>query len=115
MKNLELNTSRDISEIEKDFADADFFSGLMSGLDEALAHSRGSRSSFERKRMLPAVDVSAVRSSLGMTQKSFASVLGVSCRTVEAWESGKSTPTPTAKKLIHLIEQDHTLVQKLSI
>ena len=34
-------------------------------------------------------------------------------RTVEAWESGKSTPTPTAKKLMHLIDQDHSLVQKL--
>ena len=48
-----------------------------------------------------------------MTQKSFAAVLGVSCRTVEAWESGKSNPTPTAKKLMFLIQEDHTLIQKL--
>lgn len=48
-----------------------------------------------------------------MTQRAFAEVLGVSCRTVEAWESGKSTPTPTARKLIYLIQQDNSLVQKL--
>ena len=40
-------------------------------------------------------------------------VLGVSPRTVEAWESGKSTPSPTAKKLMYLISLDHSLVQKL--
>ena len=33
--------------------------------------------------------------------------------TVEAWESGKSTPTPTAKKLMYLIQEDHSLIQKL--
>ena len=55
-----------------------------------------------------------VRTSLSMTQKSFANILGVSCRTVEAWECGKSTPTPTAKKLIYLIQQDHSLVDKLN-
>ena len=48
-----------------------------------------------------------------MTQKAFASVLGVSPRTVEAWEAGRTEPTPTAKKLIYLIEQDNSLVQKL--
>ncbi len=34
------------------------------------------------------------RSALNMTQKAFADVLGVSRPTVEAWESGKSTPRP---------------------
>ncbi len=48
-----------------------------------------------------------------MTQKMFASVLGVSCRTVEAWECGKSNPTPTAKKLIYLISENHSLTEKL--
>lgn len=55
------------------------------------------------------------RKSLSMTQESsFANILGVSCRTVEAWECGKSTPTPTAKKLIYLIQQDHSLIDKLN-
>ena len=115
MSELRFQSSRSMEEIEDAFQDVDLFSGLVEGLEEALAHSRGNAAAdtLERKRSLPVVDVAAIRSSLSMTQKTFAAVLGVSRRTVEAWESGKSTPTPTAKKLMHLIDQDHSLVQKL--
>lgn len=115
MEELRLESSLSMEEIEQNFKNADFFSGIMEGLNEALAHTKGKASAetLERKRSLPDVNVAEVRTSLRMTQKAFAGVLGVSCRTVEAWESGKNTPTPTARKLIHLIEEDHTLIQKL--
>ena len=104
-----------MEEIEKNFDDIDFFSGLMEGLEEALAYSKGKASAetYARKRSLPVVNVLAIRESLRMTQKAFAAVLGVSCRTVEAWESGKTNPTPTAKKLMYLIQEDHSLIEKL--
>ena len=102
-------------EIEKNFKDVDLFSGIMSGLEEALAYEKGSAraATFARKRSLPEVDIAATRKCLNLTQKSFASVLGVSTRTVEAWETGKSNPSPTARNLIYLISQDHSLVAKL--
>lgn len=105
-----------IEEIEANFDEIDFFAELSSSLEEALAHAKGKASAdtFVRKRSLPNVNVSGLRESLSMTQKSFAAVLGVSCRTVEAWESGKSNPTPTAKKLMYLIQEDRSLVEKLS-
>ena len=115
MSELRFESSLTMEEIEDNFKNIDFFSGLMEGLEEALAYTKGKASAetYARKRSLPAVNVSAIRESLSMTQKAFASVLGVSCRTVEAWESGKSNPTPTAKKLMYLIQEDHTLVEKL--
>ena len=115
MSDYTFKSSLTMEEIEKNFADMDFFSGLMEGLEEALAYSKGQASAetFVRKRSLPAVNVLRIRESLCMTQKAFAAVLGVSCRTVEAWESGKTNPTPTAKKLMHLIQEDHSLIEKL--
>ena len=98
MSDLRLKSSLTMDEIENNFKDTDFFSGIMEGLEEALAHKNGKASAetIERKRSLPTVNVAAIRSSLSMTQKAFAEILGVSCRTVEAWECGKSTPeTPT--------------------
>ena len=88
----------------------------MEGLNEALAYEKGKASAetFARKKSLPSVDVTKVRISLCMTQKSFAALLGVSTRTVEAWECGKTTPTPTAKKLIFLIDGDHSLIERLT-
>lgn len=87
-----------MEEIENNFKDVDFFSGMKEGLDEALAYEKGkaSEETITRKRSLPDVNVKAERKSLDMTQKDFANVLGVSKRTVEAWETGRSTPSPTA-------------------
>lgn len=115
MSELRFESSLSMEEIENNFKDVDFFDGIMDGLNEALAYTKGKATAdtFARKRSLPVVNVAEIRSALSMTQKAFAEILGVSCRTVEAWESGKSTPTPTAKKLMFLIQEDHSLVQKL--
>ena len=102
-------------EIEENFKDIDFFSGIMSGLEEALAYEKGAEkaATIVRKRSLPDINVADTRKSLNMTQKSFAKVLGVSPRTVEAWESGRTTPSPTARNLMYLLSTDYSLVQKL--
>jgi len=115
MAEIRFKSSLSIEEIEENFKEIDFFSGIMEGLNEALAYEKGKASAetFARKQSLPTINVLEVRKSLSMTQKAFANVLGVSCRTVEAWECGKSTPTPTAKKLIYLIQQDNSLVDRL--
>lgn len=115
MSELHFKSSLSIEEIENNFKDIDFFSGIMDGLEEALEFEKGKASAetFVRKQSLPTVNISEIRASLCMTQKSFASMLGVSLRTVESWECGKSTPTPTAKKLINLIQNDHSLINKL--
>ena len=40
---------------------------------------------------------------LQKTQKNFAFVLGVSPKTVEAWESGRNTPQGTAQRFLQLL------------
>lgn len=108
-------SSLTMEEVEDNFKDIDSFSGIMDGLQEALAYTKGKAAAdtFVRKRSLPEVDSAELRATLSMTQKAFAEVLGVSHRTVEAWESGKSVPTPTAKKLMYLLQTDPSLVQRL--
>lgn len=102
-------------EIKENSKNSDFFSGIMSGLEEALAYEKGNAkaATIVRKRSLPNINVADTRKSLNLTQKSFAEILGVSPRTVEAWESGRTTPSPTAKKLMYLLHLDHSLMQKL--
>lgn len=115
MEELKFESNLSMEEIQDNFKNVDFFSGIMEGLQEALAYKQGTAKAetIARKNSLPAVNVAEIRKELTMTQKNFADLLGVSPRTVEAWESGRSTPTPTAKKLMYLIHQDHSLVQKL--
>ena len=115
MEEMIFNSSLSEREIEKNFENIDFFSGIMSGLEEAMAYESGTAKSatIARKRSLPTVNSVDVRKVLNMTQKEFAKVIGVSPRTVEAWEIGRSTPTPTARNLLYLIYQDPTLVSEL--
>lgn len=115
MTNAEFNTTLSMDEIDENFKNVDFFDGLMEGLTEALKYTKGKASAetIVRKNSLPAVNVVEIRTSLSMTQKAFATLLGVSCRTVESWETGRTNPTPTAKKLMFLISQDKSLVNRL--
>lgn len=101
-----------IEEIENNFKNVDFFTGLKEGLEEALAYEKGNAKAetIVRKRSLPAIDVKTERESLDMSQKAFANILGVSVRTVESWESGRSTPSPTAKNLMYLISRDPSII-----
>lgn len=114
---LIFESSLDLEEVDNNFKDFNFFDGIMAGLNEALAYEKGraSAETFARKNSLPTIDVVSLRTSLCMTQKAFAALLGVSQRTVEAWECGKTNPTPTAKKLMSLIDNDHSLIEKLQV
>ena len=114
---IELTTKSVLTqeEIEKNFENVDFFSGIMEGLEEALAYEKGKAKAgtYIRKRSLPDIDVAQMRKKFNMSQKAFAAVLGVSVRTVESWESGRSNPTPTARNLMFLLSSDCSLIAKL--
>ena len=66
MEELNLESSLSIEEIERNFQDVDFFSGIMEGLQEALAVKKGeaAEDTLIRKRSLPNVDTTAVRLTL---------------------------------------------------
>lgn len=115
MDELKLQTPLSVEEIEANFKDFDLFSELKQGLEEALAYQRGEEvpGLVVHERTAPDVNAAEVRKSLSLTQRAFAAVLGVSCRTVESWESGRSNPAPTARKLMYLIREDPSLISKL--
>lgn len=115
MDKIVLNSKLSNEEIQKNFEGFDFFGELSESLHNAVDHAEGKDNTkvMVHRLKLPIINVSEIRKSLNMTQKSFADVLGVSKRTVEAWEAGKTNPTPTAKKLIYLIDQDHSVISKL--
>jgi putative transcriptional regulator len=52
--------------------------------------------------------VKAVRGSLHVSQAVFAQLLGVSVRTVQAWECGKTTPSEMACRWLDEIKRDPT-------
>lgn len=51
-------------------------------------------------------EVKAIRDRLGISQKKFVIILGVSKRTVENWEQGRRLPTGAVRSLLRLVEAD---------
>ena len=86
------------------------FDELMTGLNEAIAIERGElkgrRTVYEIQpvKKYDNAQIKRIRNSVGMTQSLFASYMGVSNKTVEAWEKGVNHPTGTACRLISMLE-----------
>jgi Predicted transcriptional regulator len=94
------------------------FESIMRGLDEVKAHREGKlklRTTTIDIAPLPRYDakmVKALRQELGLSQSVFAYALGVSKKTVEAWESGRNVPSGAACRLLEVIRKDKALLQR---
>ena len=53
--------------------------------------------------------IKMVRKNLGATQRSFSYILGVSPRTIEAWEIGRSKPNGTAIRFLQLLSKNDSI------
>ena len=89
---------------------SEFFDELMTGLNEAVEIERGNLKGRKTVYEIQPVkkynntQIREIRTSIGMTQGLFADYMGVSIKTVEAWEKGTNHPTGTACRLISLLE-----------
>ncbi len=64
---------------------------------------------------ISAEDIKAIRKKLGFTQAVFAAVIGVSTKTVEAWETGTDQAIGPACRMISLIQFDPEILQSYHI
>ena len=83
---------------------------LMKGLNEAVAIEKGEIKGHKTiYRIEPAKEytrtqIKKIRNATGMTQSVFAEYMGVSPKTVEAWERGTNHPTGSACRLLSILE-----------
>ena len=88
------------------------FDDLKTGLQEAIDFEKGQGQAKTRILMIEPVkkytneEIKRIRNKSGMTQTVFANYLGVSKKTVEAWELGRTHPTGPAYRLINILEQE---------
>ena len=86
------------------------FESIMTGLNEAVEYDTGNLTAKKTTiTVVPLPDISAediknIRNEIGLTQSMFAAVIGVSVKTVEAWEAGTNRPIGPARRMISLIQ-----------
>lgn len=96
------------------------YESIIQGLDEAIAYAKGNcheakvhKISVKPVPSFSVEEIKMIRSGLGMTQAVFAFVLGVSPRTVEAWERGTNKPNGPSCRLLKLYQDNPHNAQSL--
>ena len=89
---------------------------LTKGLNSAIeAHKTGHRMKTTTIRIpelkrYGAEDIKRVRRNAGLTQEMLARFMGVSSKTVEAWERGVNRPTGPACRLLSMLEEETIVI-----
>lgn len=97
------------------------FDKIKAGLEEAIAFERGALPAKTTKLTIAPVEhydadeIRSIRKSTGFTQVVFAQYMGVSVKTVEAWESGRNHPEGAACRLLSLTKNDPQLPMRIGI
>ena len=87
------------------------FKDLREGLQQAIDFEKGTGKAKTTVFMISPVtkysnkEIKAIRNKAGMTQTVFANYMGVSKKTVEAWELGRTHPTGPAYRLLNILDQ----------
>lgn len=91
------------------------YDGLVSSLNDAIDIEKNVKKAkrykvaYEADAVYSGDEICDIRIGLNMTQNVFAALLGVSKKTVEAWEGGISKPNGSASRLIGLLKKDPEL------
>jgi putative transcriptional regulator len=87
---------------------------MLEGLNEALAFARGEKTgAIVHHVEVPALDVAAIRASIGLSQSAFARSIGVAKGTLLSWEQGRRRSTGPAQVLLAMIARRPSLVREL--
>ena len=96
---------------------------IIQGLKEAIAFEKSGALAGARVRQIAIKplshynnrEIKRIRESLKLTQRSFALLMGVSIKTVEAWENGRNEPNGTAQRMLYLLKTDAKLPEKYAL
>ncbi len=94
------------------------YKSIMKGLDEAIKYQEGKIDARKRKASIKPVEkfdkdqIKQIRTSIGLSQISFASTLGVSKKTVEAWESGRNRPSGSSSRLLQIFRDNPEVINQ---
>lgn len=97
------------------------YKSITKGLNEAIEYENGRiKARTAKVRVEPLVkfdkaEIKEIRNNTKMTQVVFAKFLGVSPKTVEAWEAGRNMPDGPARRILSMLKQDPNLPVKYKI
>ncbi len=96
------------------------YESIVQGLTEAEQYQQGTISARKTKLTIKPVetfstdDIKQIRKQTGLSQISFAGTIGVSPKTIEAWENGRNKPEGAARRLLEIIRDDPNFILRFT-
>jgi putative transcriptional regulator len=82
--------------------------------EELLASVREMKANLRARTHHPVVsEIASARLGSGLSQSAFASLMGVSVRTLQDWEQGRREPSGAARTLIKVAERHPEVLREL--
>jgi putative transcriptional regulator len=82
--------------------------------EELLASVREMKSNIRARTHQPVIsEIASTRIASGLSQAAFASLMGVSVRTLQDWEQGRREPSGAARTLIKVAERYPQVLREL--
>lgn len=97
---------------------SEIYDSIMRGLQEAVDDAKGKKKLRKRTvtvipvKLYSADEIKKIRKKTGMSQQLFAEYMGVSDKTVEAWESGRNYPSGSSSRILSMMEQNNDLTKE---
>ena len=94
------------------------YESIMQGLTEAVDYQQGKINVRKTKLIIKPVskfnidDIKRIRKKTGLSQVMFAGSLGVSPKTVEAWENGRNKPEGPSRRLLEIVRDDPCFLRR---
>ena len=97
------------------------YESIMKGLNEAVEYEKGNNTARKVRCTIAEIpdispeEIKSLRKSMNMTQNTFAAAVGVSKKTVEAWEAGTNSPIGVARRLLSMLQADSSIFAKCHV
>ena len=94
------------------------YESAMQGLTEAIDYQQGKIRARKTSLSIKPVekfnntDIKRIRQKTGLSQVIFAESLGVSSKTVEAWENGRNKPEGASRRLLEIVRDDPKFLKR---
>lgn len=95
------------------------FDDIMEGIEQAVEYEKGNFKNARKRIVMvspvphyKSVDIKNIRDTLKLSQALFAGLLGVSVKTVEAWEAGRNIPEGPAQRMLELFKKNPEILNE---
>ncbi|MFI4939926.1 MAG: helix-turn-helix domain-containing protein [Burkholderiales bacterium] len=84
---------------------------MIASAKQALAFAKGENDDCV-VHISDAIDTARIRKKINMSQRQFATYFGVSVRTIQEWEQGRSSPSGSARAFLTVIDHEPDAVRR---